>query len=174
MKLCNLLPLAGPIATIIAAAAAVFVTWRLGSGQLRIAKQQAAIARQQAELATVRLQHDLFDRRFAVYEAAHKLLLEIPGAGNVSAEVLQAFDRETGKSVFLLNREITDYLSDIRKRAYTLHFDAAFLADPTLAAGSERSRMEMERQELTTWFIEQFDVLIEKFKPALTLDRRQP
>jgi hypothetical protein len=66
--------LAGPFATIVAASVAVFVTWRLGSGQLSIAKQQAATAQQQAELAAVRLQHDLFDRRFAIYEAAQKLV----------------------------------------------------------------------------------------------------
>jgi ABC-type Fe3+ transport system permease subunit len=48
---CNIVSFAGPIATIIAAAAAVFVTWRIGQGQLSIAKQQATIAKQQAELA---------------------------------------------------------------------------------------------------------------------------
>jgi hypothetical protein len=52
--------LAAPAATIVAASAAVFVTWRLGRDQLGIAKQQATTARQQAELAAVRLQHDLF------------------------------------------------------------------------------------------------------------------
>jgi hypothetical protein len=67
--MCNVVSLSGPAATIIAAAAAVFVTWRLGKGQLRIAKQQAATAHQQAELAAIRLQHDLFDRRFTVYDA---------------------------------------------------------------------------------------------------------
>jgi hypothetical protein len=50
---------AGPAATIIGAFAAVFVTSRLGLGQLRISEQQSTVARQQAKLAAVRLQDNV-------------------------------------------------------------------------------------------------------------------
>jgi hypothetical protein len=103
-QMCSVASLAQPAATVIAAVAAVFVTWWLGNGQLRIAKQQAATARQQAELAAVRLQHDLFDRRFAIYEAAQKLALEVFETASVSREGLSAFIRSTEKSVFLLDK----------------------------------------------------------------------
>jgi hypothetical protein len=54
---------AGPVATIIAAAVAVFVTWRLGS-------RQAATAQQQANTALKRLNLDLYEKRFNIYTAA--------------------------------------------------------------------------------------------------------
>jgi hypothetical protein len=170
--MCAFVSLAGPTATIIAAVAAVLVavlvTWRLGKGQLRIAKQQAATARQQAELAAVRLQHDLFDRRFAIYEAAQKLALEVVETANVSREGWNAFIRSTEKSLFLLDKEVTDYLTDMRKRAVNLRN-----ATGKLEQGSEEPGLARERADLSTWFAYQFDVLIEKFKPTLTFDKRQ-
>jgi hypothetical protein len=74
---CDLLQLASPIATIIAAGVVVYFTRQLGKGQLAVATRQADIAAQQARLADVRLQHDLFDRRFEIYEAARNLLLDV-------------------------------------------------------------------------------------------------
>jgi uncharacterized ubiquitin-like protein YukD len=168
--MCNVASLAGTAATVIAAAAAVFVTWWLGNGQLRIAKQQAATARQQAELAAVRLQHDLFDRRFVIYEAAQKLALEVFETANVSREGLSAFIRSTEKSVFLLDKELTDYLIEMRKRAVNLQIATRKLANQMLPEGTERSDLAEERSNLSNWFVDQFDVLIEKFKPVLTFD----
>jgi hypothetical protein len=165
--------LAGPIATIIAAGVAVFVTWRLGKGQLHIAEQQATTARQQAELAGVRLQHDLFDRRFAVYEAAQKMAFEVLKTSNVSREGLRAFVRDTEKSVFLLDKDLSDYLTDMRDRAVKLQIAVGKLANETLPEGSEWSELPKERADLSTWFVDQFDVLVEKFKPTLTLGKLQ-
>ena len=54
---------AGPIATVIAAFTAAGIAWRFGRVQADIAAQQASTAALQAELANVRLQHDLYDRR---------------------------------------------------------------------------------------------------------------
>jgi hypothetical protein len=170
---CDLIPLAGPTATVIAAVAAVVVTWRLGQSQIAIGRQQADTAKQQAELASVRLQHDLFDRRFAVYEATQKLLVEVLETSKVSREVYDAFARNTGKSVFLFDRELDDYLSEIRGKAMNLHLTSLRLADETLPVGEERTRLARERADLSTWFVEQFHVLIEKFKPSLALDKRQ-
>jgi hypothetical protein len=144
-----------------------FGHWRLGKGQLDIAGRQAATARQQAELAAVRLQHDRFDRQFAIYEVAQKLVLEVFETSNVSNEGLSAFVRATEKSVFLLDKEITDYLTDMRKRAVNLRS-----ATGKLEQGSEEPGLAQERAHLSAWFVDQFDVLIEKFKPALTLDKR--
>jgi hypothetical protein len=64
----------GPIATLAAALAAVFVTWRLGKGQLRIAEQQAATARQQANTALDQLRYNLFEKRYAIYKDIQELI----------------------------------------------------------------------------------------------------
>lgn len=56
----------GPIATIVASFIAVCVTTILGTAQF-------AIARSQRDLARDKLKLDLFERRFAVYQAAKSL-----------------------------------------------------------------------------------------------------
>ena len=64
----------GPIATLVAAGAAVFVTLRLGKGQLRIAEQQARTAKQQADTALDQLRYNLFEKRYAIYKDIQELI----------------------------------------------------------------------------------------------------
>ncbi len=66
--------LAGPLATLVAAFAAFYVTWRLGKSQIAIAKAQKAIAASQRDIAYDRLKYDLFEKRYSVYSTARKLL----------------------------------------------------------------------------------------------------
>jgi hypothetical protein len=61
---------AGPVATVIAAGAATWITWRLGSRQISIAAGQAQTASAQKWIAYVKLKHDLFRLRYEVYQAA--------------------------------------------------------------------------------------------------------
>jgi hypothetical protein len=90
---------------------------------------------------------------------------------NVSREGLSAFVRGTEQSVFLLDKELSDYLTDMRDRAVNLRAAAAKLSYQKLPVGDERAALAKERAELSAWFVGQFDVLIEKFKPTLTLDK---
>jgi hypothetical protein len=64
---CNLVTLAGPAATIIAAIAAVSVTAYFAWHQKQIAKQQANTALDQ-------LRYNLFEKRCSIYEAARKAI----------------------------------------------------------------------------------------------------
>ncbi|MGD9617052.1 MAG: hypothetical protein AB7H90_04870 [Alphaproteobacteria bacterium] len=169
--MCNLISLASPIATIIAAGVAVYVTWKLGQGQLTIARRQARIANQQAQLADIRLRHDLFDRRFEVCEAARTLLLEVFKYGNVSNEDLGNFVRNTEKAAFFFDQGVADYLATLRRQAILLQEAASLLDDHHgVPVSPERTAAAHRRRELSEWFVAQFDVLLERFKPFLALD----
>jgi hypothetical protein len=93
---------AGPIATIAAAATAVFVTWRLGS-------RQAEIAQQQADLAREKLRHDLYNRRFEIFTSIfdyYNAMIswkETPTPEQQAAR--QRFFRAYQESVFLFTKE---------------------------------------------------------------------
>ncbi len=65
---------AGPTATAIASIAAGIITWTFLSHQVEVARQQADIARQQAQTALDQLRHNLFDRRYAIYNSARDLI----------------------------------------------------------------------------------------------------
>jgi len=163
--------LASPAATIVAAIAAVFVTWKLGTGQLAIARQQAEIAKQQASMASVRLQHDLFEKRIAVFDAARDLILEVFHKSNVSNEAWNAFMRGTEKAVFLFDKPVTDYLTELRNQGSVIRGAVSRLADQQLPRGPERDEFARIRAENFKWFLDQFDVVIPKFMGALALEK---
>jgi hypothetical protein len=167
---CNLLPLASPIATVIAAGAASYIAYRFGKGQLGIAEEQKRIAQQQAHLATVRLKHDLFDRRYEIYEVVFFFLIEIFQSSNLSQEAMSKFVRGTQKAVFVFDQATVDYFEELRKRAIYLQEAASFLGDQRNPIGEERTRAASRRAELFTWFTEQLPVLVERMKPFMALD----
>jgi hypothetical protein len=68
---------AGPIATVLAAGAAVLVTWKLGKARVGIAKSQADTAQAQRDIAFDKLKHDLFKERCDVYTAAKGIMERI-------------------------------------------------------------------------------------------------
>jgi hypothetical protein len=79
---------AGPVATIIAAGAATWITWRLGKKQVTIAASQAAtanaqkeIAQSQRDIAYDRLKYDLFRMRYDVYQAAKQAIERVIRTG---------------------------------------------------------------------------------------------
>lgn len=90
---------AAPLATVIAAGAAVFVTWKLGSRQAQIAGQQAttaklqaAIAKQQADTALDRLRYDLFERRHFIYRTVHEILSTVVSNAMAAGSALDIHD----------------------------------------------------------------------------------
>jgi hypothetical protein len=131
----------------------------------------AWIAWQQVTIARVKLQHDLYDRRFAVFQAARKLLAEVLGHGYASDDQIRSYVVGTGDAGFLLNDEISTYLEEIRKRATRLQAIKHTL-EP-LPVGDQRTALVQEDEKIFSWFMEQVPVLVEKFKPFLTLERHE-
>ena len=89
--------LAGPAATVVAAFAAVCVTYIFNMRQLEVSRQQARIAEAQKdiakgqyEIAYDKLKHELFDKRYGIYTAARDLIdlvMRDPGAAYSNPEV---------------------------------------------------------------------------------------
>jgi hypothetical protein len=160
---------AGPVATFVAAVVAATITFYFNSVQAKIARQQAKTARVQAELARVRLKHDLFDRRFAVFDAARHLLFdEIEVHRNVTEAGFQAYLRGIANAIFLFDDEdLQNYLVDLRKQANLLRFLNSELN--RLEIGEKRTKINEEIGALMEWFFQQCPVLVAKFKPFLSL-----
>jgi hypothetical protein len=137
-------------------------------GSLSIAKQQAAIAQQQAELATIRLQHELYDRRFTIFEAARNFLVhQIYVYGNVSDESYKSYFKGTADALFLLDDTVADYLEDIRTKGLRLKWLNEKIR--SIEAGDERIKATADENEMLNWFYDQEEGLIEKFKPFLMI-----
>jgi hypothetical protein len=151
---------AGPIATIIASFAAVWVTVYFGRHQKRIAEEQTHIASE-------KLRHDLYDRRYRVFEAARRLLAHIASQRTASDEALRSFVIDTGDAVFLFADDMDIQLKEIRTRAQRLQsLDHLMERTPV---GPQRTNFVNQSEEQFTWLVKQLDGLVDTFKPFLKL-----
>jgi len=123
------------------------------------------IAYRQWRTAQNKLKHDLFERRFSVYDAARTLLASIMTSGKAKEEELFKFLSGTREAKWLLDKNIAEYL-------YHKAIDLQCLASELegLPIGDERSSNVRKQTEIKKWFLKQYEVLDEKFSPFLKLE----
>ena len=110
------------LVTLLAAIAAGFISWRLGKGQLRIARAQATTAIEQRDIARDKLRLDLFEERFECYKAVEAFSTKYASRGlkQFDDEMLRGlweFDKHLSKAYFLFPSDIHGYLNELRDRA---------------------------------------------------------
>src|SRR5215470_13774800 len=76
---------------------------------------------QQMQIAQVKLQHDLYERRFKVYDAARTFLLRIFTMRDASQEEIQTFNTTTAEADFLFDLNVYSFLQDVGMQALALH-----------------------------------------------------
>jgi ABC-type nickel/cobalt efflux system permease component RcnA len=135
----------------------------------------AWIAWQQVRIARVKLQFDLYEKRFAVFQAARKLFGEAISQGNISTPSLNAYVLGTADAGFLLDDKISGYLRDAHEHAVMLSSVKSAI-EPLVVGTQQRIDLSRKAGEELTWFNDQADTLTALFKPFLKLDarKRQP
>jgi hypothetical protein len=131
----------------------------------------AWLAWQQVQIARVKLQHDLYERRYAVFNAARKLLAEVVAHRTPSEVGLRAYTISTADAVFLFNDQIAEYLRELRKRAIILETIHSVM-EP-LPPGDKKVELWEKASKEFLWLNDELDTLVSRFKPFLTLDRRR-
>ncbi|MDO8464209.1 MAG: hypothetical protein Q7S46_03010 [Gallionella sp.] len=127
------------------------------------------IAYRQWRTTQNKLKHDLFERRFSVYDAAKTLLESIMTSGKAKDEELFKFLSGTREAKWLLDANVAEYLD---KELYCQALDLQCLASELegLPIGEEKSSNDHKRAEIKKWFSKQYEVLDEKFSPFLKLE----
>ncbi len=166
---------AGPIATIVASFAALFVTWRFGTIQAGVAREQAKIAQgqmriadEQKYIARARFKLDFYEKRYSVFEAARSLLIQAVQHDHVDAEQVITFRMKTADAVFLFDDDVPTYLAGLLNK--TLRFRALKAQEKAADEYNE----EEKRQRLVDLGSEQHQllndelaVITDKFLPYL-------
>lgn len=139
----------------------------------------ALLAWQQVQIARVKLQHDLFDRRYRVFDATQRLLNSC-AAGSASEEDMRAFLLDTGARAFLFNDDkLIGYLNDIQVRARDLQALRSEMSRPgkilhprfNFNLEEDKTKAMDALSKHQTWFPEQLGMLVSKFEPSLKLDK---
>ncbi len=136
---------------------------------LVVAMFGAWIAWHQMVIARVKLQHDLYDRRYRVFDAARRFLAEIVVHRNTTDEALRAFTIGTGDAAFLFDNGTSAYLEELRRRAATLQ--VLNRETDSMPVGQQRTNASNKISEHFTWFVQQLDGLVDRFKPYLKLEK---
>lgn len=161
---------AGPVATIIAAFSALAVTRHFGKQQVRIAEAQAATADGQRRIAAAKLNFDLYEKRYAVFEVVRRLLVEVVQEDYVDAKQVIAFNIGTANATFLFDQDIVDYLACLRDKLLRLK------TLKTQEKAADEYGQEEKRQKLVDLTADQHQELnrelatiVQKFLPYLKL-----
>src|ERR1700722_10009434 len=81
----------------------------------------AWIAYKQVRIATAKLNLDLYDRRFKVFEAAKNLVSQVMREAHVGRGNISTFNLGVADATFLFEPDIENYLTALRKKAVALH-----------------------------------------------------
>jgi hypothetical protein len=136
---------------------------------IAIAFVGAWVGYQQMQIARVKLQHDLFDKRFKVYEAARTLLVAATNKDQPTHEDLNTFYGMAADALFLFDDELDEYLHTFGKRIHSYRVRSVIL--PSLHEGPERNLVEAKYLMDREWLQDEFKVLRERFRPFLHLPK---
>ena len=126
------------------------------------------IAYRQWRTAQNKLKLDLFDRRFAVYDAARNLIASIMTSGKAKDEELYKFLSGTRSAKWLLDEDIDNYFEkELWKNAVELQALESELQG--VPVGDERTNNVRRQSEIKKWILEQYKVLDAKFEKYLWL-----
>lgn len=134
---------------LVAPSAAVYVAYKFGHIQADIGRRQAETAAQAMATNRDKLRLDLFDRRFAVYEAARRLINKaIRQTAILSKDDVHVFFDATEQADWLFDEKTARYLSD---KVFQDAFDLA-----TLLTDLADEQDQAEKQKL---LVRKFDAV---------------
>jgi hypothetical protein len=98
-----------------------WMQWVQAIGVAVISGAGVFIAYRQSKIATAKLNLDLYDRRFKIFDAARNLVSEILQEGKPVISSITLFNIRVADTTFLFNADVEEYLTALRKKVISLH-----------------------------------------------------
>jgi hypothetical protein len=146
----------------------LWVQWTQAILILALSCLGAWIAYQQVKIGKAKLNLDLYDRRYKVFDAA-RLFADTArwSLGEISQEALNAFHIGVIDAVFLFDEEMVSYLDQFGRKVFEMRqlrvqMERASLQEQRVKFGNELGQQGM-------LVAAELNLLVEKFKPYLKL-----
>jgi hypothetical protein len=132
----------------------------------------AWIAFQQMRLARIKVQHDTYERKYAVFLAVRSVLTVVSALKRApTLEDMRDFINEMAAAPFLFDNQLVEYLKEIETHVYRangLH-DIVITNEST---AEDKAKASRELEGHISWLSEQSNVVTEKFRLALELRKQ--
>lgn len=128
------------------------------------------IAYQQWKTNADKLELDLFEKRFRVFETVRKVVATVISQGDASSIVVSEFRIGCADAEFLFGDDLKTYLDEIYERASRLRL-AVFHSGNVIDAGPERDEIVKGMTVQMDWFREQPEKLPAIFKKYLDVSK---
>lgn len=128
----------------------------------------AHISWQQHKTAQDKVRLDLYERRFRVYRGLMDLLSEVLKDTGIGHDVLAKYYKETNEKRFLFDKDVLDYMEEIRGKTVELR-QLQRLIDPAAKVPEDRrSKAVDEESDLLLWFDKQAGLAAGRFEKYLS------
>ncbi len=133
----------------------------------------AYIAWQQYQLSRRQFQHDLYDRRLKIFQAARSFISDITHKEKALFHRCVQFYADASETEFLFGQDIVNLIEELYNRGLKL----AELQDqlypesgePGLPVGEDRKRVAREKSDVLKEMKDKLDKLKQAFKPYLSV-----
>ena len=140
----------------------------LGAGvTLLVGAAAAWIAYNQFRIAQSNLRLALFDRRFAVVQAARVFLQRVTANADADVQILSDYQMAILDAPFLFGSEVVDFLEEIRRRGILVRTTNISLQDPVHMGCS---KLVDRKNEALNWLVEAFNKLPPLLQPYMGFD----
>lgn len=132
-----------------------------------IAVVVAYIAYQQSQTNSLRLRHEMFDRRFAIYKDVQVFLSAVMREARVVETTLPELIDARQRSRFLMGAEMEAYIDEVYGHATNaMKYQRQLEGEP---GGDRRKALVKAQLDEVDWLIGQLPKLAERFGPYLNL-----
>jgi hypothetical protein len=143
-----------------------WMQWGQAVGVAAISGLGAWIAYKQVRIASAKLNLDLYDRRFKVFEAARGFVGKFLIDGAFTPEEITKFSAGVSDAVFLFDGEVKSYLDGLREKAFALR---KMNRQAKVATDENIEKIVDDMAKIEDEMLEEIPRLIEVFKPYLKL-----
>jgi hypothetical protein len=135
-----------------------------------IANKQVEIALTQSRISTAKLNLDLYEKRFKVFEATRRYIGNVFESDSLVRVGIE-FDVETAEAAFLFDEKVEKFIDQPGKRGSILsEFRRRLRAmDESGTTGNDRNRIVEIIAEQEATFLSELENLVATFKPYLQL-----
>ena len=133
----------------------------------RMFELEATRARHNEEMDQKKRNHELFDKRFPVYELTRQLMSAPAHEGKIQGELYEKFRTVKLDAAFLFDKEMDEYLGEVHRMAIK-----AMSVDPTLDHGADGNLKAIDdRASALTWLDDELQSgkLKDTFMPYMKL-----